>query len=46
LPPATADDRKFGILKVQRGNLDPDYLERWAAELGVAELLQRALTEA
>lgn len=36
----------LGILKVQRGRLDPAYLERWARELGVEELLQRALAEA
>lgn len=36
----------LGILKVQRGNLDIPYLERWAEELGVAELLQRALSQA
>jgi hypothetical protein len=36
----------LGVLKVQRGSLDVAYLERWADELSVGELLQRALTEA
>jgi hypothetical protein len=36
----------LGILKVQRGRLDLEHLERWARELGVGELLQRALAEA
>lgn len=35
----------LGILKAQRGRLDEDYLRRWAEELGVAELLARALGE-
>ena len=36
----------LGILKAQRDGLDYAYLERWAGELGVAELLQRARQEA
>lgn len=36
----------LGILKVQRGSLDDEYLAEWATELGVKELLERALREA
>jgi len=32
----------LGVLLVQRDALDDAYLDRWAAELGVADLLQRA----
>ena len=35
----------LGVLKVQAGRLDSDYLQKWAAELNVADLLQRALKE-
>jgi len=35
----------LGVLKVQAGRLDMDYLHKWAAELNVADLLQRALSE-
>jgi len=35
-----------GVLKVQAERLDRDYLTRWAAELEVADLLERAFTEA
>ena len=35
----------LGVLKVQAGRLDLDYLRQWAAELNVADLLQRALKE-
>ncbi len=35
----------LGVLKVQAGRLDVDYLRKWAAELDVADLLQRALKE-
>lgn len=35
----------LGVLKVQAGRLDMDYLHKWAAELNVADLLQRALKE-
>lgn len=34
------------VIKVQRERLDCGYLRTWAAELGVAELLDRALVEA
>jgi len=34
-----------GILKVQAGNLDLEYLREWAKELKVSDLLKRALTE-
>lgn len=36
----------IGVLKVQSDRLDFDYLRRWAAELGVADLLARALDDA
>jgi hypothetical protein len=35
-----------GVLKVQEGALDWEYMTRWAAELGVADLLERARQEA
>ncbi len=35
-----------GIFKVQRQELDAEYLRRWAADLGLEELLQRAGREA
>jgi hypothetical protein len=36
----------LGVLKVQAGTLDRDYLKRWADELGVADLLHRAMEQA
>lgn len=36
----------LGVLKAQVGRLDLDYMRKWAAELGVTELLDRALGEA
>ena len=36
----------LGVLKLQRGSLDADYLRRWAAEERVLDLLERALREA
>jgi hypothetical protein len=36
---------KLGVLKVQAGRLDMDYLHRWAAELAVGDLLQCAIKE-
>ena len=35
----------LGVLKVRRGKLDLAYMERWAAELEVGDLLRRALNE-
>jgi len=35
----------LGVLKVRKGGLDLPYLERWAAELEVGDLLSRALGE-
>jgi len=35
-----------GVLKVQKGLLDMEYLRQWAADLGLADLLERALGEA
>jgi hypothetical protein len=34
-----------GVLKVQAGKLDDAYLDRWAADLGVSDLLARARQE-
>jgi len=36
----------LGVLKVQTGRLDRAYLVHWAGELGVTDLLDRALNEA
>jgi hypothetical protein len=36
----------LGVLKTQRGRLDRPYMEKWAAELGVADLLERVWQEA
>jgi hypothetical protein len=36
----------LGILKVRAGDLDLDYLRKWADELDVRDLLERALQEA
>ncbi len=36
----------LGVLRVQAGRLDEEYLRRWAPGLGVADLLARALVEA
>jgi hypothetical protein len=35
----------LGVLKVQAGGLDLEYLRRWARELGVDDLLERALAQ-
>ena len=36
----------LGVLKVQGTTLDRAYLEDWARELGLADLLRRALEDA
>ena len=36
----------LGVLSVSGATVDPGYLRRWASSLGVADLLERALTEA
>ena len=36
----------LGIIKLQNTRLDMEYVRRWAAELGVADLLTRAMREA
>jgi len=36
----------LGILKIQDNRLDLAYLKQWAAELGIADLLQKALHQA
>lgn len=36
----------LGVLKVRKKDLDLDYLEQWADDQGVADLLERALTDA
>jgi hypothetical protein len=36
----------LGVLKTRAGELDLDYLRKWAGELNVSDLLERALQEA
>jgi hypothetical protein len=36
----------LGVLKTRQGELDLSYLGKWAKELGVSDLLERALSEA
>jgi hypothetical protein len=36
----------LGVMRVQAGALDLQYLRRWAVELGLTDLLDRALVEA
>ena len=42
---STRDD-VIGVMRIQFDQLDQAYLNRWAADLGVSDLLQRAWTEA
>ena len=35
----------LGILKTQAGELDMEYLKKWAMDLGVTDLLERAVKE-
>ncbi|MDJ0766153.1 MAG: hypothetical protein QNJ97_24435 [Myxococcota bacterium] len=35
----------LGVLKVQGKNLDYDYMRRWALDIGVLDLLERAIAE-
>jgi len=35
----------MGVLKVQTDNLDRNYMQQWAGQLGVSDLLERALGE-
>lgn len=39
-------DDVLGVLKVQRHDLDREYLERWAAHLDVSDLLRQAFLDA
>lgn len=47
---ATAESRQFddavSVLRVQGHRLDPTYLARWATDLGISDLLNRALSAA
>jgi hypothetical protein len=36
----------LGVMKVQQNALDRDYLEKWAADLGVSDLFIKASNEA
>ena len=36
----------LGVLKMKSGEIDRAYLRRWAKELQVSDLLERALSEA
>jgi hypothetical protein len=39
-------DDIIGVLEVQSDKLDYDYLQVWAVELGVSDLLKKSFTEA
>ena len=39
-------DDVIGVLKIQAKNLDFDYMQKWAEELNVSDLLDRAISEA
>lgn len=36
----------LGVMKIREGDLDFDYLRKWARELNVIDLFERALNEA
>ena len=36
----------IGVLSVKERNLDMEYLDKWASELDVRDLLERALADA
>ena len=36
----------IGVIKVQGDSLDKDYLKKWASELGISQLLNKAFNEA
>ena len=36
----------LGVLKTRAGELDLEYLQKWAKELNVSDLLERSLKEA
>jgi hypothetical protein len=36
----------LGVLKTREGELDLDYMRKWAGELKVGDLLERALADA
>lgn len=36
----------LGVIKVQRDSLDKEYLQHWAKELGLSDLLEKAFQEA
>jgi hypothetical protein len=38
-----SDSDILGVIRVQAGRLDLEYLQEWAGELGVIDLLRRAL---
>jgi hypothetical protein len=48
--PGEVSDRQWrdvlGVLKTRTGELELDYLRKWAKELNVGDLLERALKEA
>lgn len=35
----------LGVLKIQKDNLDFNYLKKWAAELGIDDVLDRLIEE-
>ncbi|MCH7990246.1 MAG: hypothetical protein IID46_13985 [Planctomycetes bacterium] len=39
-------DDVIGVMKIQKKTLDFDYLQKWAGELNVSDLLERVISEA